>query len=64
MFYCSGLFFVMDRFAQVVSSERLSAFLSSFLFGWADSVEVDDGDDHNMMVMMRNRLQKVITSFC
>ena len=51
---------MMDRFAQVVSSKRLPAFLSSFLFGWADSVEGDDGgddgdDDGNMMVMMRNR---------
>ena len=29
-----------------MSSKRLPAFLSSFLFGWADSVEGDDcGDD-------------------
>ena len=47
---------MMDRFAQVVSSKRLPAFLSSFLFGCSDSVEGDDGDDDgNMMVMMRNR---------
>ena len=47
---------MMDRFAQVVRSKRLPAFLSSFLFGWADCVEGDDGgDDGNMMVMMRNR---------
>ena len=54
---------MMDRFAQVVSSKRLPAFLSSFLFGWADSVEGDDGgddgddgdDDGNIMVMRSKR---------
>ena len=48
---------MMDRFAQVVSSKRLPAFLSSFLFGWADSVEGDDcgDDDGNMMVMMGSK---------
>ena len=51
---------MMDRFAQVVSSKRLSAFLSSFLFGWADSVEGDDGDDDGG----DDEEQKVITSFC
>ena len=47
---------MMDRFAQVLSSKRLPAFLSSFLFGWADSVEGDGGDDDgNMMVMKRSK---------
>ena len=57
----------MDRFAQVVSSKRLPAFLSSFLFGWADSVEVDDGGDDggdDGDDGGDDEEQKVITSFC
>ena len=53
---------MMDRFAQVVSSKRLPAFLSSFLFGWADSVEGDGGDDGDDDG--DDEEQKVITSFC